>query len=75
MFDSGLPEIGPPEPAVFVGVERDPGGRGCACFVTRDGESFALDASELELRIEWLRQQGLETSEERRGLQGLVAAC
>ena len=67
------PDIGPREPSIFVGVERDELGADHAAFVTSDGDSFALERQALELRIEVLRRQGLDTAEERKGLRALGA--
>ena len=64
-------DIGPPEPAVYLRIEEDAFGGQYASFATSDGDTFSLDATALRMRIEWLKKQARDASEESRGLREL----
>ena len=63
--------IGHPTPAVFVGVDWDPETGWVASFVSRYGDVYALDRRGIELRIRYLRTQGMDPGEERKALRAL----
>ncbi len=65
------PNIGDPNPAVFVGVEWDETVGWLAAFVTRYGDTFALASPELSLRIRYLQQNDVDSSEERKAQAAL----
>ena len=66
-------DIGHPSPAVFTGVEWDPETGWVATFVSRYGDAYALDRRGIELRIRYLRTQGMDRSEEKKALAALPA--
>ena len=58
-------------PAVFTGVDWDPESGWVAIFVSRYGDSYGLDQRGIELRIRYLRTQGMDCGEEKKALRAL----
>lgn len=64
-------DLGHPSPAVFTGLEWDPATGWVATFVSRYGDAYGLDRRGIELRIRYLRIQGMDCGEERKALRAL----
>ncbi len=64
-------DIGHPSPAVFVGVDWHPENGWVASFTSRYGDVYALDRRGIELRVRYLRTQGMDCGEETKALRAL----